>query len=135
MTNKYSIQFKVYFENLIYYELANRGPFNAFFVRQSFFSSDLFWFWRLGYPGVRRLGWRGHTCVENLPWVGSCTKFGGDWSGSWRVKEEHRYIHTKVQTVCFIYIDSYGKMTFSYFPKLNLKPNFPFIFNYTTTLH
>jgi len=48
-----------------------------FFVKQSFFPSDLFRFWSLGYPGVRGLGWRGHTCVKNLPRVDVevCAKF------------------------------------------------------------
>jgi len=47
-----------------------REKFYAFFVKQSFFSSDLFRFSSLGYPGVRGLGWHGHTCVLNLPRVG-----------------------------------------------------------------
>jgi len=35
----------------------------------------------LGVPRVRGLGWRGHNCVKNLPWVvvEFYTKFGGDW--------------------------------------------------------
>jgi len=34
---------------------AAQKKFNAFFVKQSFFSSDLFMFWSLGYPGVGRV--------------------------------------------------------------------------------
>jgi len=34
---------------------AAREKFNAFFVKQSFFSSDLLRFWSLGYPGVKGL--------------------------------------------------------------------------------
>jgi len=70
-----------------------RERFNAFFVYQSFFTSDLFRFWSLGYPRVRGAGWWGQTCVKKLPQVGVqvCAKFGGDWSGGLLVKEEHRY--------------------------------------------
>jgi len=41
-------------------------------------------FWRLGDPGVRRLG---HTCVRNLYRVGAevCAKFGGDWYLNYRL--------------------------------------------------
>jgi len=57
-----------------------------------FFSSYLLRFWSLGYPGVRGLGWQGHTCIKNLSRVGVeiCTKFGGDWSSGSRVKEGHK---------------------------------------------
>jgi len=70
-----------------------KSSFWTFFGKQSFFSSDLFRFWSLGYFIVRGLSWRGHTCVKNLPRAGVevCTKFGGDWCGGWRVKEGHRY--------------------------------------------
>jgi len=76
----------------IYGILANWGPalrpeeFNemkliiwTFYFTQSFFSRDLFRYWSLRYPGVRGLGWQGHTCVKNLPRVGVevCAKFGG----------------------------------------------------------
>jgi len=44
--------------------------FNAFFVKQSFFYSDLFRFWILGYPRVRGSVWRGHLYKKNLPLVG-----------------------------------------------------------------
>jgi len=61
-----------------------REKSNAFFVKQSFFSTDLFRLWSLEYPGVRGLGWSSHTNVKNLPRVGAevCAKFGGDWSVS-----------------------------------------------------
>jgi len=38
------------------------------------------------------MGWQGHACVKNLPWVGGevCGKFGGDWSGSSGMKRGHR---------------------------------------------
>jgi len=64
-----------------------KSPIWTFFVKQSFFSRDLFRFWSLGYLGVWRLIWRDQTCVKNLPWVDVevCTKFAS------RVKEERRY--------------------------------------------
>jgi len=61
------------------YRLANRGarrclekfdeltsPIWTFFVKQSFFSSDLFRFWSLGYLGIRGANWQGRTCIKNL---------------------------------------------------------------------
>jgi len=42
------------------------SPIWTFFVKQSFSSSDLFRFWRLGYPEVWGSGWQGHACVMNL---------------------------------------------------------------------
>jgi len=71
------------------FTFAVQQKFNAFFVKQTFFSSDLFKFWSLGYPGVRESGWQSHTCVKILPQVGVevCSKFGVDWSGGSRVKE------------------------------------------------
>jgi len=40
---------------------------------------------------VRGLGWRGHTCIKNLPRVvgEACAKFGGDWFGGSHMKEGH----------------------------------------------
>jgi len=60
----------------------------AFYVLQSLFFSDRLRFWSLGDQGGKELGWRGHTCVKNLPRVGAeiRTKFGGDWSGCSPVK-------------------------------------------------
>jgi len=62
-----------------FYEI--KSPIWTMQVTQSFFSSGS--------------GWRGHTRVKGLPQVGVevCTKFGGDWSGSSRVKEGHWYIY------------------------------------------
>jgi len=36
-----------------------RVPIQILYLTQSFFSRDLFWFWSLGYPGVRSGGWVG----------------------------------------------------------------------------
>jgi len=36
-------------------------------LKHSYFSSDLFRFWCLGYPRVRGLGWRCHARTKNLP--------------------------------------------------------------------
>jgi len=51
----------------------------TFFLTQSF-SPVIFFleFWSLGYPRFRGSGWRDHTCVKNLSWVGVevCAKFG-----------------------------------------------------------
>jgi len=71
---------------------AAREKFNAFFVKQSFFSRDLPRFWSLRYPEGRGLGWQGHTCVKNLPQVRVevCTIWWGLRSGGSRVKEGHR---------------------------------------------
>jgi len=68
------------------------------YVTQSFFSCDLLKFWRLWYPGVMRLGWWGHTCAWNLPWVvvEVCAKFGGDWFSGSLVKEGQSYTGTKI---------------------------------------
>jgi len=75
-------------ELFIYGTLDNRGPVlpGNFFKGTHpnilhytmFFSRDLLMFWSLENPRVRGLGWRGHTCIKNLPWVGVevCTKFG-----------------------------------------------------------
>jgi len=67
---------------------ATQVKFKALFVKQSFFSSDLFRFWSLGYTG-------GHTCVKNPPLasVQVCAKFGGDLASE---------RGTQVHTVCFI---------------------------------
>jgi len=46
--------------------IAAREKIITFFVYQSFFSSGLFMFWSLRYPGVRGSGWQGQTCVKNL---------------------------------------------------------------------
>jgi len=65
--------------------------FNAFFVKQSFFSSDRFRFWSAQGSGDRFGG--GHTCVKDLHRVGAevCAKFGGDWFCGSHVKEGQRY--------------------------------------------
>jgi len=77
--------------------------FNAFFVKQSFFSSDLLRFWSLGYPGVKGSDCRGQTCVKNLSGVGAevFAKFAGHWYGGLHVKEGHRHIGRYKQS--FIY--------------------------------
>jgi len=94
-----------FINSLLYFILANWAPAlpgknlvslrdsSGHFCKARFFSSDLFRFWSLGYPGVWGSGWRGHKCVKNLPRIGGevCAKFGGDWSGSLHVKRGHRY--------------------------------------------
>jgi len=69
-----------YKQSLLYRYTSQPGPgaarekFNelkftlwTLFVQPNFFSSDLFRFWSLGYPGVWGSGWWGHAYVKNLP--------------------------------------------------------------------
>jgi len=77
-----------------------RVPIRTFYVTQSFFSSDLFRFWRLGYPGsgdhvggtilalrtFPQLVWRSE---QNLVEIGT-TAHG------------HRYTHRYKQSVLYI---------------------------------
>jgi len=62
---------------------------------------DLLRVWSLGYPEVRGLGRRGHTCVKNLVGVEVCAKFGGDWSSGLHLKDGHRYIHRYKQSLLY----------------------------------
>jgi len=89
-------------KQFFYPELANRClgtknfegyPSEHFTLHKVFSPVTLKGFGVWGTQGSRGLGWRGHTCVKDLPWVGGevCAKFGGDWSGGSREKEEYRY--------------------------------------------
>jgi len=77
---KSSKMFTIYKVNALYLSIclfsnqpwpgAAREKIDAFFVKQSFFYSDLFRFSSLRYSGVWGSGLRGHPCVKNLPKVG-----------------------------------------------------------------
>jgi len=59
-------------------------------AREKFDELTSFGVW--GTLGSGGLGWCGHACAKNHPWVGGevCAKFGGDWSGGSGVKKGHR---------------------------------------------
>jgi len=70
--------------------------------------------------GVRGLGWRGQTCVKNLPQVVGevCAKFGRNWSVGSHVKEGHRYIGSnslfQIKRLDYLYNRPKSKQVFSF---------------------
>jgi len=82
-----------------------RNPSRTLFVKQSFFSSDLFRFWSLGYPRVQGSAWQGHCCnfpvflwrsEQNLLEIGLAVR---TWKGDVGTNSL-TYIDVSVASVC-----------------------------------
>jgi len=99
------VAFNLSYNDFVLYCTRQPGPgavrekFHTFFVKQSFFSSDLLSFWSLGYSRVTGSGWWGPTFPES---VERSVQNLVEIYGHSRVKEGHRYIGTN--SLFFIHI-------------------------------